>query len=56
MDNLRGLLGIRRIDRIQNTQIKELCGVRKGLDERFDEGILWWRGWRGTGSPRESVG
>ena len=23
-------------------QIKELCGVRKGLDEIIDEGILWW--------------
>ena len=29
-----GLLGINRIDRIPNARIRELCGVRKGLDER----------------------
>ena len=34
MDNLRGLLGIKRI--------RELCRVKKGLDERIDEGVLWW--------------
>ena len=42
MDTLRGLLGIRRIDRILNAWIRELCGVRKGLDERIDEVFLWW--------------
>ena len=42
MDNLRGLLGIRRMDRVPNAQIRELCGVKKGLDERIDEGILQW--------------
>ena len=36
MDNLRGLLGIRKMDRIQNAQVRELCGVRKGLDEGID--------------------
>ena len=41
MDNLRELLGIRRTDRIPNAQIRELCRVRKGLDERIDE---WWFG------------
>ena len=40
MDNLRGLLSIRRMDRVLNAQIRELCRVRKGLDERIDEGIL----------------
>ena len=29
MDNLRGLLGIRMMDRIPNAQIRELCGVRR---------------------------
>ena len=33
MDNLRGLLGIRRMDRVLNAWIRELCGVKKGLDE-----------------------
>ena len=38
MDNLRGLLSIRRMDRVPNARIRELCGVRKGLDE----GMLRW--------------
>ena len=42
MDNLRGLLGIRRIDRVPNARIRELCGVNKGLDERIDECVLRW--------------
>ena len=42
MDNLRGLLRIRRIDRVPNARIRELCLVRKGLDERIDEGVVWW--------------
>ena len=42
MDNLRGLLGIRRMDRIPNARIRELCRMRKGLDERIDEGNLRW--------------
>ena len=36
MDNLRGLLGIRRMDRVPNAGIMELCEVKKGLDERID--------------------
>ena len=44
MDNLRGLLGIRRMDRVPNAWIKELYGVRKGLGERIDEGVLPWFG------------
>ena len=40
MDNLRGFLGLRRMNRIPNARIKELCGVRKGLDERIDESVL----------------
>ena len=44
MDNLRGLLGIRRMDRVPNAGIGELCGLRKGLNERIDEGVLRWYG------------
>ena len=44
MDNLRGLLGIRRIDRVPNARIKEFYGVTKGLDERIGEGVLRWFG------------
>ena len=44
MDNLRGLLGITRMDRVPNARISELCGVTKGVDERIDEGVLRWFG------------
>ena len=40
MDNLRGLLGIRRMDRIQHPRIRELCKVKKGLDEKIHESML----------------
>ena len=30
--------------------------MRKGLDERIDEGVLRWRGRRGIGSARVYVG
>ena len=56
MDNLRGLLGIRRMDRVPNAQLRELCRVKKGPDERIDEGVsVMWKGWRGIGLPRESM-
>ena len=29
MESLRGWLGIRRMDRMQNTQIREICGVKE---------------------------
>ena len=44
MDNFKGLLGIRRIYRVPNARVRELCGVKKGLDERIDEGVLRWLG------------
>ena len=34
MDNLRGLLGVGRMDGVPNARMGELCGVRKGLDSR----------------------
>ena len=37
MDNLKRLLGIRRMDRVPNARIKELCGMKKGLGGRIDE-------------------
>ena len=42
MDNLRGLVCIRMMDRVPNARIRELCGVKKGLDEGIDEGVLRW--------------
>ena len=44
MDTLRGLLGIRRLDKVPNARIRELCEVKKCLDERIDEGVLRWFG------------
>ena len=35
MDNVRGLLGIRRINRVPNARIRELCGVAKRVDEKM---------------------
>ena len=40
VDNLRGLIGMRRMDRVPNFRIRESCGVMKGIDKRIDEGIL----------------
>ena len=40
MDNLIRFLGIRRMDRVPNAWIRELCGVKKCLDEIIDEGML----------------
>ena len=31
MDNLRGLIGIRRMDRIPYARIREFCGSDEGL-------------------------
>ena len=44
MDNLRGLLGIRRMDKVPNAQIRQLYRVTKGVDEKSDEGVLRWFG------------
>ena len=40
MDNLRGLLNVRRIDKFPNARIREVFGVTKGIDEKIDEGVL----------------
>ena len=42
MDNFRGLLGIRRLGKVPNTQLRELYGVTKGFEERIDEGVIRW--------------
>ena len=44
MDNLRSVLGVRRIDRMRNERIRELCGVEKGINERINESLLSWFG------------
>ena len=42
MDNLSGLLRIRRTDRMTNARIRELCGVTNVVEERVDENVLGW--------------
>ena len=59
MYNLRGLLGIRRMDRVPNARIRGLCRMMKGEDESmmrvFSGGLAMWRGWRRIGLLRESM-
>ena len=59
MDNLRDLLGIRRMDKVPNARKRQLCGVTKGVDEKIDEvfsdGSDMWRDWRMTGLLRGSI-
>ena len=44
MDNLIGLVSIRRMDGVLNAWIRELCGMTKGVGERIGEGVLHWFG------------
>ena len=44
MDNLRGLMGIRRMDKVPNPRIRQLCRVTKSGDEKVNEGALRWFG------------
>ena len=34
----------RRMDKVPNARIKELCEVKKRVDEKIDEGVLRWFG------------
>ena len=45
MDIIRGLLGIRRMDKVPNARIRQLRGVTKGADEKIDESVLRWFGY-----------
>ena len=40
MGNLRGLLGITRMDWLPSVWIRELCGVTKGVDGRIHKGVI----------------
>src|SRR5678816_1585400 len=44
MDNLRGMLGVKRIDKMRNERFRKLCGVKKGVNERINESTLRWFG------------
>ena len=47
MKNLRGLPGIWRTDIVSNARIRELYGVKKGVEEGFmkvfSDGLVMWR-------------
>ena len=62
MDNLSGVLRIRRMDRVTNARIKKFCGVSWRIDERIDEmmkvssgGSAMWREWRIIRVRRKSI-
>ena len=38
------MLVIRRMDKVPNVRIREMCRVMKGVDVRIDEGVLRWFG------------
>ena len=54
-----GLLGIRRMDKVPNTPIRQLCGVTKDVDEKmikvFSDSSAMCREWRTTGLLRGSM-
>ena len=41
--------GMKRIDKVLNVRIRELCGATKGLMKAFSDGSAIWREWRMTG-------
>ena len=40
IDSFRGLLGIKRMDKVPNVRKRELCEVTKGVDGRIDDSVL----------------
>ena len=40
VDNIRGLLVIRRMDKVLSSQIRELCRVMKGVNKRIDKSVF----------------
>ena len=44
MNNLRGLLSIRRMNKVPNAWIRQLCGVTKVVDKKIDKVVLRWFG------------
>ena len=40
MGNLRGMLGIRKMNKVPNTRIRQLCRMKKGVVKRIGEGVL----------------
>ena len=49
MDNVRGLLGFRRLDRVPIANIRELCGAVKGWIKVFFNCLVILKEWRMIG-------
>ena len=52
MDNLRGLLGIKRMDKIPNSLLRELCRMMNLVDLRVNDSSAVCREWREKGLLR----
>lgn len=44
MNTLRGILGVRKMDKLSNERIWEINGMVKSLVDRVTEGIFRWHG------------
>ena len=55
MDKIRGLLGIRRMNKVWNAQIRQLCRVTEVLMKLSSDGSAMWREMRMSGLIRGSV-
>lgn len=40
MDNLRGMLLVRKNNRMRNGEIRELCHVKKGVNKVLNQNVL----------------
>ena len=40
MNNLKGLVVIKRMDKFLNARVRQLCGMMKGVDKKIDEVVL----------------
>ena len=40
MDNFRGLLGIRRMDKFLDARVRQMFGGTKGVDKNIDKGVF----------------
>ena len=42
VENHRGLLGIKGMNKVLNARIRQLCGVTKGVDEKIEDVLPWF--------------
>ena len=44
MKGLRAICKLRRIERIRNERIREMCRWKRGVVDRAEEGVIKWFG------------